>query len=213
MRRNTARRWFATVAFFLGVFTILQHAAAEERASDDFDSLLEPIRLHFNVPALAGILMHGDRVAGIGAVGYRKLGETTGVSRDDRWHLGSIGKSMTATMIARLVERDVLSWDLTIGKALGAVIPEMDDAYRSVTIEDLLSHRSGLVGAMTALDIWDGNLWRSTKTKAELRLDIAKEALTIIPQAQPRVVFHYSNAGATSSPTSWPNAPLESPGA
>ncbi len=62
-------------------------------------------------------------------------------------------------------------------------------------MDDLLSHRSGLVGAMTALDIWDGNLWRSTKTKAELRLDIAKEALIIIPQAQPREVFHYSNAG------------------
>ncbi len=126
MRRKTARRWFATAAFFLGVFTVLQNGAAEERASDDFDSLLEPIRLHFNVPALAGILMHGDRVAGIGAVGYRKLGESTLVSRDDRWHLGSVGKSMTATMIARLVERGVLSWDLTIGKALGVVIPEMD---------------------------------------------------------------------------------------
>ncbi len=102
---------------------------------------------------------------------------------------------MTATMIARLIERGVLSWDLSIGKALGAVVPEMDNSYRAVTVEDLLSHWSGLVGTMTELDIWDGNLWRSTKAKSALRLDIAKVALTVIPQAQARVVFHYSNAG------------------
>lgn len=69
-----ARRWFATAAFFLGLFAAVHGAAAAERASDDFEAVLEPIRLHYNVPALAAILMHGDRVAGIGAVGYRKLG-------------------------------------------------------------------------------------------------------------------------------------------
>jgi len=42
--------------------------------------------------------MHGERMAGICAIGYRKSGEVTPVSREDRWHLGSIGKSMTATM-------------------------------------------------------------------------------------------------------------------
>ncbi|MBT7291109.1 MAG: beta-lactamase family protein [Rhodospirillaceae bacterium] len=195
MSRTTARRWVTTVAFVFSLFAVVQSGAAEERASDDFEALLEPIRLHYDVPALAAILMHGDRVAGIGAVGYRKSGETTEVSRADRWHLGSIGKSMTATMIARLVERGVISWDLNIGKALGAIVPEMDDSYRAVTMEDLLSHRSGLVGAMTELDIWNGNLWRSTKAKSELRLAIAEEALALTPQALPRIVFHYSNAG------------------
>jgi len=35
---------------------------------------------------------------------------------------------------------------LNIGKSLGAVIPNMDSAYRNVTLEDLLAHRNGLVG-------------------------------------------------------------------
>lgn len=131
---------------FLAIFLALSNGQAEERASDSFETILEPIRLNHNIPALAAILMHGERIAGIGAVGYRKSGETVAVSREDRWHLGSIGKFMTATMIARLVERGVLSWNLNIGKSLGAVIPDMDSAYRNVTLEDLLAHRSGLVG-------------------------------------------------------------------
>ncbi len=195
MSRLTTRRWFATAAFFLALFSSLHTAAADEHAADNFESFLEPIRLHHDVPALAAILIHGERVAGIGAVGYRKSGEVTPVSRDDRWHLGSIGKSMTASMIARLVERGTLSWDLSVGEALGEAVPEMNSAYRAVTLEDLLAHRSGLVGAMTALKIWNGKLWRSTKAKADLRLAIASEALALPPEALPRSTFHYSNAG------------------
>jgi CubicO group peptidase (beta-lactamase class C family) len=112
----SVRRWFATAAFFLAVFAHLHVAAADDPSADNFEGFLEPIRLHHNVPALAAILMHGDRVAGLGTIGYRKSGETNAVSREDLWHLGSIGKSMTATMMAQLVERGTLSWDLRVGK-------------------------------------------------------------------------------------------------
>lgn len=195
MSRLAARRWIATAAFFLVVFAHLHVTAADDLTADNFEDLLEPIRLHHNVPALAAILMHGDRVAGLGAVGYRKSGETKSASSEDLWHLGSIGKSMTATMVARLVERGLLSWDLQVGKALGDAIPNMHSAYRDVTLEDLLSHRSGLVGAMTTLEIWNGNLWRSTKSKTDLRMEIASEALALPPEAPPGIAFHYSNAG------------------
>jgi D-alanyl-D-alanine carboxypeptidase len=70
----------------------------------------------------------------------------------------------------------------------------MHSDYRAVTLENFLAHRSGLVGAMTSLDIWGGKLWRSTKSKADLRLDIATEALSRPPEAPPRSAFHYSNA-------------------
>ena len=116
MSRPAARRWFATVALLLALPAFLHAAAAEERAADDFDDFLKPIRLAHNVPALAAILVHGERIAGIGAVGYRKSGEAVAVGRDDRWHLGSIGKSMTATMIARLVERGMLNWSSASAK-------------------------------------------------------------------------------------------------
>ncbi|MDP6816815.1 MAG: serine hydrolase domain-containing protein [Alphaproteobacteria bacterium] len=200
MIRSATRRWLVTAAFLYTIAALLHGACvhgamADERDADNFDGFLEPIRLAHDVPALAALLIHGERIVGIGAVGYRKSGETIPVGRDDRWHLGSIGKSMTATMIARLVERGVLSWELSLGEALGEAVPGMDSAYRAVTLEDLLAHRSGLVGAMTALKIWNGKLWRSTEPKADLRMAIAREALALPPEAPPGEVFHYSNAG------------------
>ena len=56
-------------------------------------------------------------------------------------------------MLARLVGRGTLTWDLRVGDALGDAVPDMHIAYCAVTLEDLLAHRSGLVGAMTALEI------------------------------------------------------------
>jgi D-alanyl-D-alanine carboxypeptidase len=195
MSRSAARRWLATAALCFALLALVPTAWAEGPAPEAFEDYLEPIRRHYDVPALAAILLHGDRVAGIGAVGYRKIGESAPVTRDDRWHLGSIGKSMTATMIARLIERGVLSWHTTIGESLSEAVPNMHPAYRSVTIEDLLAHRSGLVGQMTTLEIWTGKLWRNEKAKTELRLDIAREALALPPEAPPGEEFHYSNAG------------------
>ena len=84
MIRLAAQRWIATAAFLLAVLAHLPAGLADERTADNFEAFLEPIRLHHNVPAVAAILMHGDRVTGIGAVGYRKSGEATPVSRDDR---------------------------------------------------------------------------------------------------------------------------------
>ena len=195
MSRSAARRWLATAAFCFVLFALAPFAASDDGTAGDFDALLEPIRVHYDVPALAAILLHGERVAGIGAVGYRKIGEVPPVTRDDSWHLGSIGKSMTATMIARLVERGIIGLDTTVGQALGDALPDMHTAYRRVTVEQLLLHRAGTVGQMKSLDIWTGKLWRSVKAKAGIRLDIAREALARAPEAPPGEAFHYSNAG------------------
>ena len=67
MSRKIARRWLYTAAFFLAIFLALSNGQAEERASDSFETILEPIRLNHNIPALAAILMHGERIAGIWA--------------------------------------------------------------------------------------------------------------------------------------------------
>ena len=49
---------------------------------------------------------------------------------------------MTATMIARLVDRGVLSWSAPLKTILPGV--SMRPEYEGVTLADLLSHRAGL---------------------------------------------------------------------
>ena len=53
--------------------------------------------------ALAVVTSDGLRYAG--AVGVRKRGTETPVALDDLWHLGSDGKAMTSTLIARMVAK------------------------------------------------------------------------------------------------------------
>ena len=74
MIRSATRRWLVTAVFLFTIAALAHAALADERAADNFDGFLEPIRLAHNVPALAALLIHGERIAGIGAVGYRKLG-------------------------------------------------------------------------------------------------------------------------------------------
>src|SRR5262245_32125177 len=67
--------------------------------------VLLPIREEKKMPAMAAALVTSRGVEMIGAVGVRKAGFPDAVTLDDLWHLGSDTKAMTATLIARLVER------------------------------------------------------------------------------------------------------------
>jgi CubicO group peptidase (beta-lactamase class C family) len=59
----------------------------------------------------------------------------------DEWHLGGITSSITATMIARLVESGQLEWSTTIGECFPDA-PIHDD-WKAVTFRELLTHTSG----------------------------------------------------------------------
>ena len=60
---------------------------------------------------------------------------------------------MTATLVARLAEQGVISWDDTVEQHLGAVIPEMNPAYAELTFRHLLSHRAGLRANVGMMDM------------------------------------------------------------
>ena len=80
----------------------------------------------------------------VGAVGVRKRGTEIPVTLSDQWHLGSDGKIMTSTLIARLVERGQLRWDTTLAEVFPEVAGQMHPDFRQVTLLQLLSHRAGL---------------------------------------------------------------------
>jgi len=73
-------------------------------AVEDLAPLLAPIRAKHDVPALCAALLRHDRVVAIGVDGVRRRGDATKATTDDLWHLGSCTKSMTATLVAKLVQ-------------------------------------------------------------------------------------------------------------
>ena len=74
----------------------------------ELDATLDTIREQFDLPSLGAMLIQGDEIVEMGAVGLRASGFAESVTIQDRWHLGSLTKSMTATLAARLVEQGVI---------------------------------------------------------------------------------------------------------
>jgi len=112
-------------------------------AAGELDQELERIRSESNVPALAALVIDGDGVTEMSAVGERSIGSGVQVTTDDYWHLGSISKSMTSTLAAVLVDEGLVRWDTTVSD----VFPEEDliiEKYRGVELQQLLSMSGGV---------------------------------------------------------------------
>jgi CubicO group peptidase (beta-lactamase class C family) len=71
---------------------------------------------------------------------------------------------MTATVAALVIEDGKLSWKSTLGEILSATFPRMDPAWSTVTLAQLLEHRSGVPN--DGAYIWKrsrrcgGNFWK-----------------------------------------------------
>jgi len=159
----------------------------------DLSDLLDRDRAEHGLPAIAALVIEGDRIVAEGAAGTRRRGGSAPVQLDDRWHLGSDTKAITATMIAILIERGVLSWETTIGEALPALSDVMHPKYRDVTIEMLLAHRGGIGHERDVPGLWDV-LWKRDGTPPEQRRKLAEVMLAQPPKVEPGDYF-YSNCG------------------
>jgi CubicO group peptidase (beta-lactamase class C family) len=163
--------------------------------SDPISQMLESIREKHNLPALAAAVVVDGKIVVTNAVGFRKNGGTEKVTVEDKFHLGSVTKSMTATVAAMLVEQGKISWTTTIGEAFPELKSEIHPDYLGVTLEQLLSHRGGAPGDAPG-DLWR-KAWAAHGTAAVQRLAFVKGILARKPEAKPGTKFIYSNQGYT----------------
>lgn len=106
----------------------------------------------WKIPGLSLAVIHGDTTVFSGGFGVREKGKNPG--QDGEWtaitdstlfHIGSMTKAFTATIIASLVDEGLLRWDDTVKH----ILPDFewyDDSVESVMqVRDLLTHTTGLV--------------------------------------------------------------------
>jgi CubicO group peptidase (beta-lactamase class C family) len=151
-------------------------------------SILKPIRQKFGVPAMAAALVTSEGIQFVGAVGVRKRDTEMPVKLDDFWHLGSDGKAMTSTLIARLVEQGKLTWDSPLARIFPDLAPQMNPEFQKVTLLQLLSHRAGLPANLNLIDYLGNDV-------QALRLRAVREELAKKPQSSPGSKYLYSNLG------------------
>ncbi len=106
--------------------------------------MLEALRKKHQVPALAAARFNRDGIVDQAVAGFRKAGGSRPVTVNDLWHLGSMTKAMTATLLATYVQEGRLKWEDTLGKLIPNSCQGAARSVRGITVIQLLQHRSGL---------------------------------------------------------------------
>lgn len=153
---------------------------------------LVTLRETYHLPAIEACVIRSDGIVDTAVTGVRKVGGTEAVTTSDLFHLGSMTKAMTATMVATLVQQGRLSWDMTMAQAFPSWLSVMDSRYRDVSLEQLLTHTSGLPRYTTDPE-WE-SIPPFTGTPTQQRQAFAHMLLTK-PPIGPAGVYRYSNAG------------------
>jgi D-alanyl-D-alanine carboxypeptidase len=168
------------LAALLGAATLT--ASAQQLNTAKLDSLLTSLATNNKLMGSLAVSRNGQVVYNH-AFGYAQLEPKTPATAATRYRMGSISKMLTATMVFQLIDEK----KLTLDTKLATFFPELPNA-KTITIEQLLSHRSGL-HSITADAAYLGYMTKP-KTQAELLAMMAKYQ----PDFEPGAKFDYSNS-------------------
>src|SRR5690349_4034747 len=94
-------RAVATILSFCALSSGLA-ASISTNGMRDLASFLAPKQNDLELPAIAAAVVQKDRVVAAGATGERKAGSGISVTLNDKFHIGSCTKSMTALLAVEL---------------------------------------------------------------------------------------------------------------
>ena len=176
------------LAICIGVFSAPAFA-------DDLDAILSRAVAGKKAPGAGLLIIQDYRIVDAAVYGVRSLNDSTPVSRSDLWNIGSDGKAMTAVMVARLVDRGVLSWESTIAGVLPDLAGDARPEYRAITLLQLLTHTSGLPENIRDEDALNSVFYNeSSANLSERRREYIARALQDKPVRRAGK-FSYSNTG------------------
>jgi len=159
-----------------------------------FKKELEKAHKKSEAPAMVAAVFTADELLAKGEVGVRSAKEKDSIGPDDLWHIGSNGKAMTATLLARLVEKEKLKWDSSLEEVFGKKAKKFHPEAAKIRVEQLLSHTAGLPA--NPPDSFLRKSWKKGSKKIrKQRWEVALSALEKKPLNQPGSKFGYSNTG------------------
>ncbi|NQZ05753.1 MAG: beta-lactamase family protein [Algicola sp.] len=152
--------------------------------------IVEYIRKENGLPALSAVMVHDGQIIEMSASGLRSINSGVAVTTDDKWHVGSLAKSMTSTLAALLVKQGTLQWNTTIAEVFPELQGVMRTEYESVRFDELLSHTSGLTTNIHNINAY----YNRTDDITTQRQQVIEESLVRAP-AVSQGQFNYSNLG------------------
>jgi CubicO group peptidase (beta-lactamase class C family) len=155
--------------------------------------LIIGLRKEKDLVGLAAMVAVDGKVVASAADGERKLGSGVWLQIGDRWHLGGVAKSITATMIARLVESGRMKWSDSIGEYFPEASTHED--WKPVTLKQLLTDSAG-APANFPREVWGKRPPlgpECTRARREAILGV----IATKPANPPGKNYVYSNVGFT----------------
>ncbi len=191
------KKYFALMALAIFSFFVTSAKAESEPVFNlTHEGLQKAIAARQAQSGLVGIgalVMVDGKIIAQAVAGERKKGSGVAVTAQDQWHLGSITKSMTATLIGILVEEDVLAWDMTLPQMLPDMA--MDEGWHKARLQHLLTHSAGLPANFPMRTQFNRPQDREALHTA--RRDALAAILAKPPKYDPGETFLYSNVGFT----------------
>jgi CubicO group peptidase (beta-lactamase class C family) len=161
---------------------------------DDISALLQTIRARHELPGMAASVFSADRLLAVGAAGTRRVGSDVPLVYTDRLQMASIAKTMTATIVATLVDRGALAWHTTLGDLYPELVTSMPPAFRGVTVDQLLRHQAGFPQWMRHDDVVKAWVRKHERlSNPERRYEAVKHILGQRPEYTPGSRFGYTN--------------------
>tara|TARA_R110000868_G_scaffold2321_7_gene17315 strand:- start:32983 stop:34185 length:1203 start_codon:yes stop_codon:yes gene_type:complete len=175
--------------------------AVEVPEPEALAAAVELARAETGLAGLAVLVGQSGEILEGAAAGLRARGQDASVTIRDRWHIGSCTKSMTATLLARYVERGLVSWDSTVAEMLPELAAGMDSQAATITLTHLLTATAGLPEypsfaeseEQLVADIMQ--IASDAPTVAAQRLLVAERMLSRPPLTVPGAEFVYCSTG------------------
>jgi len=114
---------------------------AYTQAGEKVIALLDERRKAIGAPAFSAAVAVGGDIVWRGAVGWADIASNTPATPETQFRIGSTSKAVTATALARLVDRGVIDLDASITDYLGEV---KNPEWETITPRMLASHMAGL---------------------------------------------------------------------
>lgn len=131
------------------------------------------------IPAIGAVAFDSQKITTLIVSGKTQSNQETKAKKDSVWHIGSDAKAMTATLMAILVKKKIVTWETTVAEVFPDLSKDFHPKARKITITQLLSHTAGLPANPEGAE------------RMLSRLEVTKVGL----KKQPTQGFLYSNFG------------------
>lgn len=163
------RRPFLIALLGIGCWLLGMSAPAQAQSVVDeallaeFDALIQSEMTYFNIPGAAVAVIAGGKTVYAEGFGVRDLAADAPFTTETRFRIGSTTKSMTALLVAQLVDEGLVSWDTPVSDLFPAFSTSEPELAERITVRDLMSMGTGLVSSTV-----DGFYWGEWDVEAML---------------------------------------------